>query len=666
VASAPDHPPQTTSPARQTQRIARTRLSRGVGDSNAAKSMQGREFHYRWVWQLKSPPEALWSYVADTQRFNRDADVPAIIQLDQLAGSRQPIINNRRLLKMHRIKLGPIKLIPIEWHENPFEWIKPKRFGVLREYINGPMYYMRTLTHLNAKPDGGTEAIYEVWAYPRNPLWALAVILQIGILSAHQFRAVFNRYDEMAQRRQTFDVTLYKPHLAPGGVARLSILRETLLKRGVELGILDKLIDLIVRGDDLTLMRIRPYALADAWGVPRKMVLELFLHATRVGLLDFRWELLCPLCRGAKASALHLNDLIERVHCDVCNIDYDVNFDQSVELVFTPNSSVRKVELADYCIGGPQITPHILTQALIKVGEHFNFPLPSQPGRYRIRTMLLKGGASVLVDDDAPPTRALKITDEGWGREELIFAPNSALTVENATSADQLFILERIEWSDQAVTAAEVTSRQLFRDLFANEALRPGNQISVGNLTLLFTDLRESTTLYRDIGDAPAFGLVMSHFDVLREIIDSEDGAIVKTNGDASMVVFRRPVNAVRAAVRIQRAIANRKLLPTLHLPLAIKIGIHAGSCITVNLNDRLDYFGSTVNIAARLESLSTGDDIVLSSSVYLDPEVVEYLKQDATLGIQAFTATLKGFGGKDFELWRLTTANASVSTRDQ
>jgi class 3 adenylate cyclase len=90
-------------------------------------------------------------------------------------------------------------------------------------------------------------------------------------------------------------------------------------------------------------------------------------------------------------------------------------------------------------------------------------------------------------------------------------------------------------------TAAEVTALQMFRDLFAAEALRSGEQISVGTLTVLFTDLKNSTRLYREIGDATAFGRVMNHFDVLKQVIAEEDGAMVKTIGDAVMAVFRQP-----------------------------------------------------------------------------------------------------------------------------
>src|SRR3989442_13149618 len=129
----------------------------------------------------------------------------------------------------------------------------------------------------------------------------------------------------------------------------------------------------------------------------------------------------------------------------------------------------------------------------------------------------------------------VRATNDGWANEELEVATEAGLTFENATDVEQLFILERTAWSDDAATAAEVTALQVFRDLFASEALRPGEQISVGTLTVLFTDLKNSTRLYREIGDATAFGRVMNHFDVLKQAIAAEDGALVKTIGDAVM-----------------------------------------------------------------------------------------------------------------------------------
>ena len=234
------------------------------------------------------------------------------------------------------------------------------------------------------------------------------------------------------------------------------------------------------------------------------------------------------------------------------------------------------------------------------------------------------------------------------------------LHFENATDAEQLFILERLAWSDQAVTAAEVTTMQVFLDLFSSELLRPGEHISVGNFTSLFTDLRDSTNLYREIGEAPAFGQVQDHFGVSREAIAEEDGALIKTIGDAVMAVFRRPVSALRAILDAQGQLASPS---TGAPPFYLKAGLHHGPCIAVTMNDRLDYFGSVVNIAARLERLSSGKDAIISDAIRHDPEVAELLSTpDIQLDAEQFEAQLKGFDKEQFHLWRVRSSPSDVS----
>src|SRR5205823_2502951 len=93
--------------------------------------------------------------------------------------------------------------------------------------------------------------------------------------------------------------------------------------------------------------------------------------------------------------------------------------------------------------------------------------------------------------------------------------------------------------------------------------------------------------------------------------VAAEEGAVVKAMGDAIMAVFARPVCAVRAMLTAQRRVAGR--------PLALKVGIHYGPCIAVSQNGVLDYFGSTVNLAARLVGVSSGDDVVVSDAVLAD-----------------------------------------------
>jgi class 3 adenylate cyclase len=600
--------------------------------------MSPKEFHYRWEYNLKSSPEELWPLVADTNRFNRDAGVPEVEALG-LSG------NTRRL---RLTKFG----IPVEWEEQPFEWIRPYRFGVIRRYTKGPVSEMRVEAELNERPEGGTKLIYQVWAQPRNVLGRAAIPVQVGVLSKRSFGEIFRRYDEEIKDGKP---PLYQPapaKFAQGGEARLRVLSERLIEQGASPEIVKRLAGMIGQADDLTLARMRSHALADYWGIPRRDVLELCLWATRVGLLDLQWEMICPHCRGSAQTSRSLTGIQSEVYCETCDVDFTINFDRAVELTFRPNPSVRTVEGLQFCVGGPQVTPHIIIQQSLAPGATREVSVPLDAGRYRLRSSEIAGGQYLQASTNGATEVTLKASDEGWIDEELCLGVKPKLLLENATDKNQFFVLERMAWSDQAATAAEVTALQVFRDLFANEALRPGEQISVGTLTVLFTDLRGSTQLYREIGDAPAFGCVMNHFDVLRAAIAEEDGAMVKTIGDAVMAVFRRPAGALRAFLTAQEVLASP---PAGKRPLLLKVGIHTGPCIAVTLNGRLDYFGCKVNLAARLEGLSSGGDVVISSAVHLDPEVAEMINGDeAELVASRFEKMLKGFDEEQFELWRV------------
>jgi class 3 adenylate cyclase len=504
--------------------------------------------------------------------------------------------------------------------------------------------------------------VYQVWAVPRNLLGWLAIPFQIGMVSARCFGAVFREYDRVASVPQKTAVSLLsgptQVRFTTGGEQRLEALKQNLLREGADAPLLERLVETLAREDDMEVQRLRPYALADAWGAPRRSVLELCLLATRAGLLEFSWDLLCPLCRGAKVRSPSLGGLVPRVHCDTCNIDFSANFERSVELKFRPNPSIRPASGGEYCIAGPQITPHVVVQQLLAPGERRMARPRLQTGRYRLRALELPGGQFFQVAGDGLAAVELKVDGRHWPEEEWRLVPEAELRFANATEGEQLFILERTAWSDQAATAAEVTALQRFRDLFSREALRPGERISVGSLAILFTDLSGSTRMYNQMGDAPAFGLVMEHFDVLLAAVAEEDGAVVKTIGDAVMAVFRRPVGALRALWQARQRLAST---PGGVNSLRLKAGVHYGPCIAVTLNERLDYFGSTVNMASRLEHLSQGGEVVISAAVHDDPEVVEFLAQNRhQLHVEVLETTLKGFDEARFALWRVQPVGAA------
>jgi class 3 adenylate cyclase len=605
------------------------------------------EFHYKWEWRLRSSPERLWPFVADTNRFNRETGLPSVRRADDAVRE-----NARQNLRVS--KLG----VRVEWEEEPFEWVRPYRFGVHRRYSAGPVASTRVLVELEPLPGGGTRLVYHTWIRPKNLFGVTTVPALMRLSYRRAFDNAFRRYDELAM---TADPAFERPaglRFIPGGRARLDALRRELVGRTDEPELVARLVETVGREDDFVVARLRPYALADAWGVPRRKVLELCLQATRVGLFDLRWDLLCPLCRGVKESGLTLEEMKQRAHCETCNIDFATNFDRSVELTFRTSPMLRRVEERTFCVGGPQLTPHIVAQQLLAPGDRRGVTLPLEAGRYRLRTLGLAGGQYLIAAPDGMKEVTLAAAHDGWSHDEPRVSLAPTLHFENGTDTEQLFVLERMAWSDQASTAAEVTALQVFRDLFSSELLRPGERISVGSLTVLFTDLRGSTSFYQEIGDAPAFGRVMDHFAVLREAIAEEDGALVKTIGDAVMAVFRRPASALRAILEAQRRLAAPSSGAP---PFYLKAGMHHGPCIAVTMNDRLDYFGSVVNMAARLERLSSGENVIISDAVRHDPEVEELLSAPQhQLVPEPFEAQLKGFDGTQFHLWRVTRSSGA------
>src|SRR5262249_47685264 len=132
----------------------------------------------------------------------------------------------------------------------------------------------------------------------------------------------------------------------------------------------------------------------------------------------------------------------------------------------------------------------------------------------------------------------------------------------------------------------------------------------------------------------------------LTRAVREHDGAVVKTIGDAVMAAFDDPAEALAAALAIRDDIAafDREVAKTAGadaVAIIVKLGLHCGPCIAVTLNDRLDYFGRTVNLAARLQGESRGGDIVLSAALAEEPEVAARL---AALEPADESVRVKGF----------------------
>lgn len=202
--------------------------------------------------------------------------------------------------------------------------------------------------------------------------------------------------------------------------------------------------------------------------------------------------------------------------------------------------------------------------------------------------------------------------------------------------ADDATFRQRVDDTYGAVSAHRLLTLQTFRNLFPRETIPPNESLLIRQVTILFTDLAGSTALYSQKGDSQAYSLVRQHFDLLFEIVDRHDGAVIKTIGDAIMAAFTTPHDAFKAAIAMQAKMQNfnRSFNGGGADPadqLILKVGLHTGACISVTLNERSDYFGTTVNTAARVQGLSQGNDIVFTEALRNQTQAIAALESYIT-----------------------------------
>jgi class 3 adenylate cyclase len=580
-----------------------------------------------WEWHFAASPEALWPIIADTARIGEAAGFPRYT----VADTPLPDGTVERIGSARRFGMT------VSWEEGVPEWIAGRSYRHERRFRSRLFRRLANRIELESET-GGTGVRYTTTI---DAAWPLALALRWG--GMRRLGTRLDRYYREAARfaemslPQEFAAT---PALvAPAVRSRVAAQAKALTERGHATA--SRLADHLLDAPDTELERMRPRKLARRWGVEPRGVIETCLAAVREGLLTLRWDLVCPQCRGAKVTATSLDQLPQGAHCPSCNIDYERDFARNVEVTFEPAASVRELGAGSYCLASPLLSEHIKIQQRLAPGERAVIAALLPDGAYRARTVEPGGSNEFVVAGGLVPEIALTEGDPQLGEAGEI----GQIAVHNVGAAAKTLVIEDRRWAADALTAHEATTMQAFRDLFADAVLRPGDQVAIGRIAFLFTDIKGSSDLYNRVGDARAYGLVREHYAVLTRAVREHDGAVVKTIGDAVMAAFADPANALDAALAIRDDIArfDRQAADEIGAKeaLIVKLGLHVGPCIAVTLNDRLDYFGRAVNLAARLQGESRGGDIVLSEDLAEEPAVAERLKG---LDVVPEFALVKGF----------------------
>jgi class 3 adenylate cyclase len=134
------------------------------------------------------------------------------------------------------------------------------------------------------------------------------------------------------------------------------------------------------------------------------------------------------------------------------------------------------------------------------------------------------------------------------------------------------------------------------------------------HLTIMFTDIKGFTPKTSRMSRKELQILLEKHDELIKPIFEDFNGTIVKTIGDAFMVTFHSPTNAVLCGMKIQKELKKHNEKSVEGDKLEIRVAVNSGE---VTLKEE-DVFGEAVNIAARLEGIADAGDIYFTEAVYL------------------------------------------------
>lgn len=584
---------------------------------------------------LSSDRTQLWCAVGDTERLNR------AIGLGRLELTPNTDSSAARFV-VRTISAG----LPIEYEERPFEWVEGERFSVLRVLRGGVMKSLETSFALEPLANAGTRVHVRITIEPRyaliNPVLRMQTSRMVDRIEA-ELRSADR--DLQAGKSACFRKMMTPVDASAFDRARAALLESVGAQRKA---LAERLAAFVETGSDADVTRIRPLDLALEWQVDGRELLALCLSAVVVGLLELRWDLVCPSCRTATDRQTSLSELPTAAHCQLCDISYEIELDRAVEATFLPSPALRKPEPGPFCVGGPMRTPHVVAQAILPAHGSIALNAPEKPGRYRL---FVRGGASAALEVKAEADEAARFQVDGESISRIdpeavatklaVVRPGARVEISQNDDSERHVKLERLEWASRAATAHLVSTLPEFRRQFSGDLLRPGISLRVARVALLFTDLTDSTALYHNVGDAKAFKVVQEHFDVLSAIIAEHRGTIVKTIGDAVMAAFVEERDALNAAFAMHRAFPAFRAGNSDAARTFLKIGVYAGPCYVVTANGVLDYFGQTVNIAARLQGASGAGEVVLDGAFADEAERAGWLSNFSIS--EHFEARLKG-----------------------
>ncbi|MCA9613867.1 MAG: protein kinase [Myxococcales bacterium] len=523
---------------------------------------------------VAAPPAIVWGILCDTDRWNR------------LVGSGLTTYTHEDP-HAPRVGHGAMAGIPVTWREVG-EWVEGRFGWGERRFDDGPLVASVFHFECTAREDGGTDVFVEAWPTPSPTAPSAA-----GAMLAQHFDKRLARYVEAVEAFVNEVGPIAPPAADEAAVRVVTRLlrrasdraligstratdRDALAKRGDALASgpgRDALLAWLADAPDDALRVVRPDDVAATLALPLDDATRLLVDGTRAGLLDLRFELVCPTCRVAAQVLDDVGGLGAQASCHECHRDFAIDLDQNVDVVFAVHEAVRDVPPEIWCAGAPRWRPHVISQLRPEPGVARELPidLPDAPvvvrlAGYEPAAELRARGLEVVIDFvDGEPSVKVSALDE----------PVLRLRHDGDRRVPDLQI-ERVGGGD------ELTLREALAVPELAQLLGGSARASLGRATLavLVAQVDALDALCASEGDANAFEIVRERLDVAEEKVRDHDGAVLRRGPDRLLACFSREEDAheVRAS-----------------LEGTLRVGVAHGPVLVVRERDGVALFGGTV-----------------------------------------------------------------------
>lgn len=578
-------------------------------------------------YELPATPAQLWPKVSDTERFNQALGLPAV------DWTFEPQATGGSVVFGQARQVG----LTLRWKERPFEWIEGQRLGVVREYQDGPIEWYASAVELAPTDRGTTRISHQLWVKPQGWLGRAAAFVEVRQRLARRLDQVYQRIGAVVAASGV-DGGVTDPFQGEAAPPYHGRLLELGAQLSAPIGVKAPFLDWLAQAPEADVARIRPLALARRLQLPERQVVQMCLEGGANGLLTPLWDVICPTCRIPTTVVESLQAIAAHGRCEACNLGFEVDLARSVELVFRPHPEVRSTQVKTYCIGGPAHSPHAALQLRLQPKERFVTRLDLAAGSYELRVVNSALRWPIAVGPFGSDRLELELGPEAPGHElRALRVGRVELTFTSLSDQEQLVRLERTAARDDAFTAADASAHPLFRRLYPAQTFKADALVGLESITLLLTDLEDPAGLYRARGDAQVLTGLKGLLDWQKGVVEDAGGALVKASGHGIVAAFTSTEDAVQAGLRV--------LTPSGGLPLPVIAAVHRGRAMAATLDDRLDYFGRSVNHTHRLLLLARSGQLVLSDEVAEDPRIERLWRRS---GLEAEVLTLSG---KDLEL---------------